>query len=222
MTDTNALIDALVTRMTPVKRLASPLARSMVWLALASVVIAAIVAGRGLRPELLQAMAYPAAAIEWIASIATGMLAAYAVFQVSVPGRSAAWAWLPLPALLFWLTGLGWGCLGEIERIGDSALAFDANSSECAWAIALTSLPLALVMLFMVRHAGPVRPALTAMLAGLSTAALSAAGVSLIHEGETALMVLLWHLGAVALIISLSGLMSRRVFSWTGSTGGPF
>src|SRR5690606_8370065 len=109
-----------------------------------------------------------------------GVLAAYATFQVSVPGRSQRWALLPLPALLLWLGGMGWGCLHEVALHGASALSFHADSAECAQAIALTSLPLSLVMLLLVRHAGVVRPAITATLATLSTAALASAGVGLI------------------------------------------
>jgi len=61
-----------------------------------------------------------------------------------------------------------------------------------------------------------VRPAPTAMLAALSAAALSSAGVSLFHNGETSLMSLLWHGGAVA-ILSLASLgMGQRLFAWIG------
>jgi hypothetical protein len=68
----------------------------------------------------------------------------------------------------------------------------------------------------MVRHAGVVRPMPTALLAALAAAALSAAGVSLYHGGENAAMVLLWHLGAVA-VLSLACLaLGRPLFAWIG------
>ncbi|MCA1713731.1 MAG: DUF1109 domain-containing protein [Gammaproteobacteria bacterium] len=212
MTDTHALIEQLSARAAPVKRLASPLRRTLAWLAMAVVIAIVVVASHGLRAGLVQAMSAAPMAIEWFASVATGVLAAYAVFQISVPGRSAAWAWLPLPAVLLWLGGLGWGCL----QPGAAFTGIDIGSAECAWAITLTSLPLGLVLLLMVRHAGVVRPAATAMLAALSAAALSAAAVSLIHEGESAWMVLLWHVGAVALLSLLSWLFGRRLFGWIG------
>lgn len=216
MTDTDRLIEQLASRAVPVKSIGSPLRRTLGWVAMAAIIVAGIVVVHGPRPDWLQALSIPSAAIEWGASVLTGLLAAYAAFQISVPGRSASWAWLPLPAAILWLSGIGLGCLRDFERIGIAAFAFDGSSWECAWAISLTSLPLALLLLLMVRHAGRVRPSPTALLTALSAAALSAAGVSLIHEGENALMVLLWHAGAVAILSAISWLMGRQLFSWIG------
>ena len=216
MTDTDRLIDHLASHGTRVRPLASPLRRTLLWLALAALVLAAIVAVNGPHPGALRALQAPAARLEWIASLLVGVLAAHATFQVSVPGRSSRWAWLPVPALALWLAGMGWGCLQEVARLGPSALGFHAGSAECAQAIALTSLPLILVMLLLVRHAGVVRPAATAALAALSTAALASAGIGLIHAGETMLMVLTFHFGMVAVLSGLSLAFSRRLFAWIG------
>jgi hypothetical protein len=217
MNDTDNLIEQLAARAGPVQRIASPLRRTGLWIALAIAVVAIVVVGHGLRPTgLLQVMATPGVAMEWVASVMTGVLAAYAVFQISIPGRSPSWAWLPLPAALLWLGGMGLGCLRDVTQMGVGAFAFQLDGLDCARAIALTSLPLGLILLIMVRHAGVVRPAPTAMLAALSAAALSAAGVSLIHQGETALMVLLWHAGAVILLSVLSWSLGRHLFSWIG------
>lgn len=218
MTDTASLIEQLASQASPVRRLASPLRRTLLWSVLAAAIIALITAAHGLRPGLAAALASPPALIEWIASALTGLLAAYAVFQISVPGRSPLWAWLPVPSLLLWLVGLGWGCIEDFARLQGGAFAYQSDSWECALAITATSVPLGLVMLLMVRHAGVVRPLPTAMLAGLSAAALSAAGVSLYHDGESAWMVLLWHVGAVALMSLLCLALGRPLFSWIGHT----
>lgn len=216
MTSTNQLIDQLAARAQPVRSLSSPLRRTAVWICFAALIIAGIVFSRGVRPGWMQDMATWATAIEWIASVLTGVLAAYAVFQVSVPGRSAAWAWLPLPVALLWLAGLGLGCLRDVARLGSAAFAFQQEASQCAWAITLTGVPLGLVMLLMVRHAGVVRPGRTALLTALSAAALSSAGVSMFHGGESALMVLLWHVGAVAVLSTLSWAFGRQMLAWIG------
>jgi hypothetical protein len=121
-----------------------------------------------------------------------------------------------LPAAVLWLGGIGLGCLRDFAQQGAAAFAFEGASWECAGAITLTSVPLGLMLLLMVRHAGVVRPGPTAMLTALSAAALSAAGVSLIHQGENALMVLLWHAGAVLVLSSTSWLFGRQLFSWIG------
>lgn len=214
MNETDALIQQISARAAPVKRLASPLRRTALWLAVATLLIAIVVASYGLRLAP-QDMPMPAA-LEWIGSLLTGALAAYAVFQVSVPGRSPAWMWLPLPAVALWLGGLGLGCARALALQGTGAFALQPGSWDCASAITLISLPLGLTLLLMVRHAGVVRPAATALLAGLSAAALAAAGVSLFHEGESAWMVLLWHAGAVVALSAASWLSSRRLFAWIG------
>lgn len=216
MTNTNNLIDQLAARAMPVKRLASPLRRTALWLALAAAIIVFFVATHGARPGWLHTLAVPSAAIEWISSVLTGVIAAYALFQVSVPGRSRAWAWLPLPFAMLWLAGIGLGCLRDFSHMGGSAFAFEGASSECAMAITMVSLPLGLVLLLMVRHAGVICPGRAALLAALSAAALSSAGVSMFHKGETALMTLLWHAGAVTLLSAMSWLFGRQLFSWIG------
>lgn len=216
MVDTRQLIDQLAARATPVQPLASPSRRASVWMAFVVAAVAIIALISGLRPDLFAAMSVPATALEWVASAMTGLLAAYAVFQVSVPGRSPRWVWLPVPALAIWIGSVGLGCLGEWWQLGPQAFAFDNHGAECFGTITLISLPLILVLLLMVRHAGAVRPAETALLGALSAAALSAAGVSLIHDGESALMVLVWHVSAVALLAGLGWALSRRLFAWIG------
>ncbi len=217
MTDTNRLIEQLSSHAAPVRRMASPLQRTLAWLVLALLVAAVIAANSDARAGWARVLASPMATFEWSMSLLTGVLAAYAVFQVSVPGRDPRWAWLPLPVALLWIGGLGVGCLGDIARNAGAGLAFDTHGMECMRAITLTSIPLGLVLLLMVRHAGVVRPGRTALLAMLSAAALASSTVSLIHDGrESALMVLLWHVGAVLGLSLLSLLFSRQMFAWVG------
>lgn len=216
MTDIGNLIEQLASRAAPVRRIASPARRTATWAGLAVVLIALLAAALGLRSGLAQSFAHGPTLVEWAASVLTGFLAVYAVFQISVPGRSPSWAWLPLPPLLLWLSGLGWGCAREYAAAGPEAFLFELASADCAMAITFTSVPLGLVLLLMVRHAGVVRPAPTAMLAALGSAAFSSAGVSLYHSSESALMVLVWHVGAVALLSLACLLVGRPLFSWIG------
>jgi len=217
VTDTHRLIDQLASGAAPVRRMSSPLQRTLTWLALALVVAAVTAASSDARDGWARLLASPGASFEWSMSLLTGVLAAYAVFQVSVPGRNPRWAWLPLPVASLWIGGLGVGCMVDIARGAGAALAFDMHGLECMRAITLASLPLGLVLLLMVRHAGVVRPGRTALLAMLSAAAIASSTVSLIHDGrESSLMVLLWHVGAVIGLSLLSLLFSRRMFAWIG------
>ena len=217
MTDTAHVIEQLSARAVPVRRMSSPLRRTLVWLAAALLVTVVMVYTQSGGEGLARVLASPDATREWLASLLTGVLASYAVFQVSVPGRDPRWAWLPLPAALLWLASIGWGCMNEVARDGFAALAFHSGPMECLRAISMTSIPLGLVLLLLVRHAGVVRPRPTALLAMLSAAALSSSAVSLIHDGgESSLMVLIWHIGAVAVLSLASLLCARRLFAWIG------
>lgn len=216
MTDLDHLIDRLAADARPVTPLRAPWVRTLAWLAVAAAFIGLMVLARGLRPGLADALAAPGMRAEFIAGIATGVLAAFATFQISVPGRSPAWAWLPVPALGAWLSALSWSCMAQYQRTGAAALSFAMDTWECAAAITAFSVPLGLVMLVMVRHAGVILPARTAMLAALSAAALSASGVTLVHAGDTALMALVWHFGAVAVLSAASWAVGRSMFGWIG------
>ncbi len=220
MNDTDSLIDQLTRRAKPVRPLASPLLRTLAWATAAVALVALVSASMGWHPGLSRQMAQAPKLVEWIASLLTGLLAAYAVFQISVPGRSPSWAWLPALPLAVWLASIGWGCVADFNNLGWAAFAYESQSSECARAITAVSIPLGITLLVMVRHAGAVKPAPTAMLATLSAAAMASAGVSLVHEGETSLMVLLWHLGVVALLSLASLTMGRRLFGWIWAARG--
>jgi len=214
MTSTRQLIGRLASEARAVRPVASPGYRAARWSGLCALVIAIAVVLMGARPGLLEAMSIPANAMEWMAAVLTGVLASYAMFQVSIPGRPVRWGWLPVPALAAWAASIGWGCVGEWRRLGMAAFAYDAHGAECLAVILALSVPLLAMSLYLVRHAGPVRPVATAVLAGLSGAGFASAGVSLAHDGENALMVLLWHGGAVAVLVGAMALFGGRWFAW--------
>ena len=216
MTDTSRLIERLASGARPVRPIASPLKRTLWWTLAATVLIALASATWGTREHVLRTLSDPGESIEWLGTVLTGLFAAYAAFQISVPGRSGSWAWLPVLPLALWLSGIGVGCAEDFAAMGVRAFGFQMHSGECARAILLMSLPLVMVMAVLVRHAGVIRPGPTLMLAALSAAAFSSAGVSLFHNGETSLMSLVWHGGIVMALSLASWLGGERVFDWLG------
>lgn len=211
--DTDRLIEQLALEAVPVRPLASPVQRTLGWLAASIALVAVLAVLLGWRGGMPEDMALPGGGLAWWGSLLTGIFAAHAVFQVSVPGRSPGWAWLALPPALAWFGGMGWGCLVE-ARAG--TLAFGLQSWHCALMITLVSTPMLLVMLLLVRHAGVLRPVPTAALAVLSAAGLSSAAVSLVHGQESAALTLLWHGGAVLLLCVLALLSGRPLLAWIG------
>ena len=208
---TDDLIAQLAAEVRPVRPLRPPLLRALFWLAIAVVVIGVVVTVVGIRPDFMEEMGETHYQLEWAGALLTGVLSAIAAFHVSLPDRPRAWALLPLPGLAFWLFSIGYGCMTDWVRLGPQGFAF-GTSFFCFRSILLISLPLSVALLVMLRFAGSVRPVATIASAMLAASALSACGVSMFHGDEATLMVLVWHGGAVALLVGLGTLLNRRLF----------
>ena len=205
---TEELIGDLAIELRPVRRLPSPGVQAALWLGLAVVAIALAVALHGLRHDLAARMLLPHEVAQWLASVATGVAAALAAAMLARPDRNWRWALLPLPPLLAWGLSLGWGCLADLARMGPAALTL-GTSWGCLRFIILLGAPLTALQLWLLRHAGPVRPVPVLLLGGLASAALCSAGLSLFHHLDAAVMVLLWHGGAMAVLVLLGWLLGR-------------
>jgi hypothetical protein len=200
------MIADLAADLRPVRRLASPFWRASLWVGIAIIVngLAVLLHG-GLRPDLMPLLMTPSYCLLLLATVLTGILAALAVFLISIPGRSRYWAALPVPGVIFWFSAAGYGCISDWLRLGPQGLAM-GHSVDCFTWIMAISLPLSLVLYVMVRHAAWIRPGPTLVLGMLSTAAFAATGLSLLHDLDTSLMIMVWHGGAILVLLGLSAL----------------
>jgi hypothetical protein len=212
MVGTEDLIAGLSASLTPVRPLRPPLWRCLLWLAFTAAVVGVLTAMHGLRPDIASQFAQPHVLLQWLAALATGILAAIAAFELALPDRSDRWLLLPLPGLALWASSLGAGCLTDWVERGPQGL-IPGTSFGCMGFIAATSIPVCGVLLVMLRHAGPIRPRLTAALGALSAAALASAGLTLFHELDATVMVLIWHAGTVTLLTAAALLSGRRLFA---------
>ncbi|EEA03533.1 conserved hypothetical protein [Burkholderia sp. H160] len=213
MTSTSSLIDSLVADAKPVRRLGPPSIRAICWLLFAVFILALVAVGHGLRPDLALRLREPVFITHVSAALLTAALAALASFIVSVPGRSWRWLWLPVPALAVWIGSVGSGCLTDWVRIGPQGISA-GETAECFATLALTGVPLSLLMLIMLRHVARLAPTSTAMMASLPVAAMSAVAVSLCHPIDATIMILIWNFGVAALFLVASGFGGRRLFGW--------
>ena len=74
--------------------------------------------------------------------------------------------------------------------------------------------PLSIALLVMLRHAAPLNPRPVALIGSLSVAAITASVLSLFHELDAAVMILMWNFGTAALFVGANGLLGRRAFLW--------
>jgi len=216
MIKTPDLIDSLAAGLTPVRRLRPPALRAMFWLLLAAAVLALLAVNQGIRPDLAQRLGEPAFATSLAASIVTGALAAIAAFVVSLPDRSRLWLLLPLPTLVLWLSNVGYQCLTHWIAIGPNGVG-PGEAARCFATLALTSLPLSLAMLVMLRYAAALRPTVVSFMGSLAVAAVTATALALFHKVNASVMILMWNLGVAALFAALGGMFGRRMLRWAAS-----
>lgn len=205
---TEALIDRLTTGLPPVRPLPPPWRQAVLWLGFAVAAIAFAVLVEGVRRDIAMRMMMPHEVAQWLASVATGVTAAVAAAMLARPDRASAWVWLPLPFVTLWVASLGWGCLEDLVRLGARAMEPETSWSCVRFTVGLGT-PLAVVLVLVLRHAGPIRPGPVLGHAGLASAALCSAGLSLFHHLDASLEVLIWHGIAVAGLSVLAPLFGR-------------
>ena len=213
MIKTPDLIASLAANATPVRRLRPPVMRAACWLLLAAVVLTLMADNQGIRPDLVQRLQEPAFAASMAASLLTGVLATIAAFLVSLPDRSRLWLLLPVPALIAWLSNVGYQCLTQWVAIGPDGMSF-GEAARCFATLVLTSLPLSLAMLVMLRYAAPLRPIAATFMGSLAVAAITATALSLFHAIDATVMILMWNFGTAVLFVGLAGVFGRRMFRW--------
>ena len=212
MVTTPELIDILCADAKPVRRLRPPLVRAALWLLFAGLVLVVLAALLGTRPDLAERLRQPTFVGALAGALLTGVLAAVAAFYLSLPDRSRSWLLLPLPALLLWIATIGYGCLTDWVSIAPDGVRL-GTTLECFATRALASLPQTMALLVMLRHAARLYPTTVAMMGGLASAGIAATALSLFHELDASVMVLLWNLGVAALIIALGGIFGRSLFA---------
>jgi len=194
------LIAALAEDLRPVRVLPPPPLRTLLWL----LVVAAVAAGLALFADVTamwhRITATADISLAVLGSIATMAAAALAAFELSVPDRSRAWALLPLPAAALWIGASGLGCLRAYIVPGTHVAAL-GESRDCLLFIIGLSVPLAAVLVVMLRRACSLAPSLTAAMAGLAAAAAAAALLNFFHPFDSAATDLVVHAAAVLIVI---------------------
>jgi hypothetical protein len=149
------------------------------------------------------------------AALATGILAAVAAFMISLPDRSRWWMGLPVPALAVWLSSVGYGCLTDWVSMGVDGVRL-GETVRCFATLLITSVPLSIAMLVMLRYAVLLRAKAVTLMGALAVAATTSFALSLDHDLDTTVMILIWNLGTAALITGIGGLLGRRMLAAGG------
>jgi hypothetical protein len=206
---TPELIELLASRAKPVKRLRPPLLRAAFWLVLAALIFGLLAAAHGTRTDLAQQLVRPEFALGLAASLLTGVLAGVAAFFLSLPDRSRAWGLLPVPTLVLWISTVSYGCLTHWVDVGPDGMRM-GEAARCFATLLVTSLPLSLGLFVMLRHAAWLRPTAVTLTGGLAVAAMAASALSLFHNIDATVMVLIWNFGVAGIVVGASYLLGHR------------
>lgn len=204
------LIEALGAGLAPVRRLPPPWLRTLGWLLVVAAIAAGLLAHFGAAPMLHRYAAVPERAFAFAGAILTAAGAAWAACALAVPGRSRAWAWLPLPGVLLWLGASGFGCLRDWFTPAADIAGSTVPPAHCLVFIVGFSVPLSALMIWLLRRACPLRPVLTATLVGLASAAASAALLAIFHPYDAAATDLLVHGLAVVIVVAVNTALGNR------------
>lgn len=206
------LIGDLAGALTPVRRLRPPSLRAVTWLAVvvATAVLLAMVAD--LSAVWRRLGGAPDMWLSVTGSALTTILAAIAAFQLSLPDARRTWALLPLPAALLWIVASGVGCLRTWLVPGTHAADL-SEARDCLIFIIGLAVPLSALLIIMLRRAYPLQPALTALVAGLASAAAAATLLNFFHPFDAAATDLTVHALAVAIVIGANWGLSGRLLA---------
>jgi hypothetical protein len=218
VTAQDGLIARLAADLRPVRRLAPPWQRAALWL-LASVWIGLLLClftdWPSLRARLVSA---PDMWIGEAAAALTAVLAGLAAMQTAVPGRSAAWALLPLPTLAVWVGASTAGCL-RLSGLPGTVQEPAMHPMVCMQFLLLISAPLSALLTWFLLRACPLRPGLTAALGGLASAGAAVTLLAMIHPFDATADDLIVHGVAVAIVILATRVAGARVLARAAESG---
>jgi len=204
------LIQALGADLTPVRRLAPPGVRTLIWLTIVGAIALALATVSDVGAMSRRLMAAPDMWLAAIGSLVTAVLAAVAAFQLSLPDRKPAWALLPLPAAVFWVAASGIGCLRS-WLVPETHPAWLGEAETCLAFILGISVPLSALLIVMLRQGCPLRPNLILVIGWLACASAAATLLNFIHPYDATATDLTVHAFAVATVILANAIFGGRL-----------
>jgi hypothetical protein len=180
-------------------------------LAAVPVSVAMLLAGLGVRPDVMTAMHNPFFDLKFLVTLALAVPALAISLHLSRPEaslRGRAWLLL-IPAGLL-LAGIASEMMLP-QRLPMMTRLVGSNSRLCMTAIPLMSLPFLAAALIGLRHGAPTRPAVTGAIAGLLSAGLAATLYASHCTDDSPLFVATWYTIATAIVTAIGALAGSRV-----------
>jgi hypothetical protein len=210
--NTDRLIDALTSELTPEAPLNPPWMRATGWTLGALVFVAAVTL---LMASPAQVVAngrdWPFLFYQCLAAL-TGASAAAAAFASTVPGHSSRSVRVAVIAALFWFGSLSIGAAHEWSRGGVDLAA--PGELACSAMIVLGSAVPAAGLALMLRRGAPLTPRPTAAMGALAAASFTSIGACLSQPHPSDMLTAVWHGTAILLLVALAALGGNAILRW--------
>lgn len=206
---TDTLIERLSRSAAPVKPLWPPYLRAAAFVAGALLVMSAVAALAGQANIVFANLGDMPFAAAFVGALVTGICAVVAAIMTSVPGRSEAWAFLPLPGAVLWLLSGGVECYRYVAAFGlggDGPFA----SLGCFLFIVMAGVPAAVGVFFLLRRTVSINLVGVTALAGLGAAMLAVALLQFFHPPGTNPVDFATHIVAVVALMAFMLTLGRR------------
>lgn len=207
---TEEMIRELARNARPVERPSHPLARFSMWMAVGVLYLAVCVSLIGTRGDLAHVWYRAEFLIHTLLVLCLVAVTALSAFVLSVPGREHRWAvWISAIALVAWLAWV----VGALAGAADPRAG---SGQKCLENIAVLSMPLGMLLYYMLSKAAPLNTAATGMLAALSASAAGDLATRFICRYDGPFHALVWHYVPV-LAIGCAGLFLGRILLQMGN-----
>ena len=210
--NTDDLIRTLAAKADPVRLLPGPVIRATEWLTCSLLYVGFVILVLTPRADLAAKLTDARFVIEAATALATGIVAAIAAFATVVPASNRTTLSLVVLPLAAWVGSLGVGCIQDWITLGSAGRLWQVDWS-CFPAILVAGAAPTIAMAVMLRRGAPLTPALSMALGGLAAGALADFGLRF-HHREAGVMTLVWHLGAVCMLLLAASRTGRYVLRW--------
>jgi hypothetical protein len=200
--NTDQLIERLVTDASPVRRLMDPRRRAALWVALALICVALGVAYFGIRSDIGGSSPFAPFLLRIVLLLATMWLSVVAALRLAVPGADPrAWTrWWPL-VLLGAAIAVTAGELVIVSLVGD--VGRPMQGWRCVRKLTFAGAVPVVAAMFLIRRAAPLDPVWTALLALVAAGAAGALTSELACPISLPMHVMLWHVLPIAVYAAI-------------------
>ena len=210
--NTERLIETLAHQVTPAPPLASPWARSMVWLLAALVYFGVLLLTMTPIPEIGATARDGLFWFQQLAAVSTAATAAAAAFALTVPGYSRASLRLAIIVALLWVVSVSVRAIQEWARTDINLVA--PGELACVVLIAFGGSVPTFAMTHLLRSGAPLAPRLTTGLAMLAASSLASIVACVTHPHPSDAVTLAWHGAAILVLVAIASAAGPVVLTW--------